>query len=92
MSALSEQAANNAAIKEAKAEGADAIIVYSGNYEVLGTTTTGNGYGTMNGSVNTFGSTTTIAGTENVNYSSNTSVQGVQHGSKLLVKYIDVKR
>lgn len=92
MSALSEQAAMNGAIKEAKVEGADAIIVYSSNYEVLGTSTTGNGYGTINGTMNSNGSMTTINATENVNYWSNTSVQGAQNGTVLLVKYINVKR
>lgn len=92
MSALSEQAAMNGAIKEAKAEGADAIIVLSSNYEVLGTSTTGNAYGTINGTANSNGSVTTIDGTEHVNYWSNTSVQGTQNGYVALVKYVDVKR
>jgi hypothetical protein len=92
MSALSEKAAMDGAIKEAKAEGADAIIVLSSSYEVLGTSTTGNGYGTVNGTMNSNGSTTTINATENVNYWSSTSVQGAQNGSVALVKYIDVKR
>ena len=92
MSALSEQKAMNGILKEAKAEGADAVILLSSNYEVLGTSTTGSGNGTSSGTINSFGSTATINSTETMNYSSSTVINGAQNGSVALVKYLDVKR
>jgi hypothetical protein len=92
MSALSEQKATDGIVKEAKAEGADAVIVLSSEYQVLGSSTSGGGSGTVEGTATPFGSTTSFNGTENMNYSSSTVINGVQNGSVALVKYIDVKR
>ena len=49
MSALSEQKATDGIVKEAKAEGADAVIVLSSAYQVLGSSTSGGGSGTVEG-------------------------------------------
>jgi len=91
MSALSERRAVKGIVKEAKAEGADAVIVLSSDYQVLGTSTVGSGTGTSSGTVTSFGSTATVNSTENINYSSSTVVHGAQSGSVALVKYLDVK-
>ena len=77
MSSLSKHKAINIIVKEAKGEGADAVVVLSLEYQVLGSSTSGSG-------------TVTAKGT--MNYSSSTMIHGVQSGSVALVKYIDVKR
>jgi hypothetical protein len=77
LSVLSHQKAINKLVKEAKAEGADAVVVISTQYEVLGSSTVGGGIVTAQGTMN---------------YSSGTMINGVQSGSVALVKYIDVKR
>lgn len=92
MSVLSEQKAIHGVVKEAKAEGADAAIVLSREYQVLGSSTSGSGSGTVQGTATSFGPMTSFNGTENVNYSSSTVIHGAQSGSIALVKYIDVKR
>ncbi len=76
LSIASQLAAKNKLIKEAKAEGADAIIILSSQYQALGST--GTGVGT------TVGGFTTVSGSSRV--------YGVQSGSAALVKYIDVQR
>ena len=76
-SALSHRKAINKLVKEAKAEGADAVVAISTQYQVLGSSTVGRGNVTAQGTMN---------------YSSGTMIHGVQSGSVALVKYIDVKR
>ncbi len=60
MSALSERSAFKKIVKEAKAEGADAVIVLAREYQVLGSSTSGHGTGTAQGAQL---DTTTIIGT-----------------------------
>jgi len=71
----SERAAKGKLIKEAKAQGADAIIIMSSQYQVMGSG--GTAVGT------TIGGVTTVSGSSDV--------YGVQSGSAALVKYIDVR-
>jgi hypothetical protein len=92
MSAFSEQKAMHGVVKEAKAEGADAVIVLSSEYQVLGSSTVGSGIGSVQGTATSFGPTTTFNGTASVNYTSSTVIHGAQSGSVALVKYIDVRR
>jgi hypothetical protein len=90
--ATGEHKAMKGVVKEAKAEGADAVIVLSSEYQVLGSSTVGSGIGSVQGTATSFGPTTTFNGTENVNYASSTVIHGAQSGSVALVKYIDVRR
>ena len=92
MSVLSEQSAFSKIIKEAKAEGADAVVVLSSQYQVWGSSTSGGGSGTVEGTATSFGPTTSFNGTADMSYSSTTVIHGSQNGSVALVKYIDVKR
>jgi hypothetical protein len=77
MSSLSKKKAINMIVKEARAEGADAAVIVSAEYQVLGSSTTGSGY---------------ISPQGQAMYSSGTQVHGQESGTVALVKYIEVKR
>jgi hypothetical protein len=83
MSALSEQKAMKGVVKEAKAEGADAVVVLSSEYQILGSSTSGSGSGTVQGTAASFGPMTSFNGTENMNYSSSTVINGAQKVARL---------
>jgi S1-C subfamily serine protease len=76
LTALSEQRAVRGILDEAKAQGADAVVVISREFQALTTTTSGHGaaFGTGNWAVS--------------GYSENTVVHGAQSGAVALVKYI----
>lgn len=76
LTAVSQQTAIKDVVKEAKKEGADAVIITGSNYNAFWTSTSG--------------SATINSDTEY--YSSQTTVDGAQNVSMKLVKYIDVKR
>jgi uncharacterized protein YbjQ (UPF0145 family) len=76
MSSLSKQKAIDLIVKEAKAEGADAVVMISTQYQILGSSTSGMG---------------NISPQGTFVYSSGTSVNGEQTGSVALLKYIDIK-
>jgi hypothetical protein len=76
LTAMSQQTAISDVVKEAKKEGADAVIITSSSYSTFGTSTSGSA--TIN--------------SDTAYYSSHTTVNGAQNVAMKLVKYIDVKR